>query len=193
MLPIPNVLAPALAQVPAPLLLVSLLAVSLVMIFAGGTLAKVVAFLAVGLAGAALGGSLAAQYLSSSWAIIGLLLGFVVGGMLGVALLSLGVGIAVGYAGYLVALDLALGPTIAILVGVAFFVVGLLLSSKIISLATAVLGGLLLFGVLTHYGFGPTLATFVAGALTLVGLYVQLASRHASQPQAGMGGQNARR
>lgn len=193
MLSIPNMLAPVLAHVPAPLLLVALLAVSLVMIFAGGTLARVVAFLAVGLAGAALGGSLTAQYLSPTWSVIGLLLGFVIGGMLGVVLLSLGVAVAVGYAGYLVALYLALGPTVALVVGLVFFVVGLALSGKILSLAIGMLGGLLLFGVLTRYGFGTTPAVFVAGILTLAGLWVQLSSRHTSKPPAGMGRQNARR
>ena len=188
-----NLLAPALAHLPAPLLLVALLGVSLVMIFAGGTLAKVVAFLAVGLAGAALGGSLAAQYLSPAWGVLGLLLGFVVGGMLGVFLLPLGVGIAVGYAGYLAALGLALGSTTSVIVGLAFFVVGAMLSSKILSLATAVLGGLLLFGVLTDYGVGLTLAVFIAGALTLAGSWVQLGSRRPSHPPAAMDGQNARR
>lgn len=191
---VPNALAPALVQVPAPLLLVALLAVSLAMIFAGGTLAKVLAFLAVGVAGAALGGSLAVQYLSQSWAIVGLLLGFAVGGMLGVVLLSVGVGLALGYAGYLVALDFALGTTVAIVVGVVFFVVGLALSSRIIGLATAVLGGLLLFGALTQYaGLSLAFGTLLAGALTLAGLWVQLGPRHASQTPAQMGGQDGRR
>ena len=188
---IQNMLAPVLAHVPAPLLLVTLLAVSVAMIFAGRTLAKILTFLAVGITGAALGGSLAVQYLSQSWSVVGALLGFVIGGMLGLVLLSVGVGLAIGYAGYLVALDFALGTTSALFVGLGLFVVGLMLSNKILGLATALLGGLLLFGVLNHYGFGFATTTLVAGALTLAGLYVQLGFRQASQPHAGISGQNA--
>jgi hypothetical protein len=193
MLSIQSALAPVLAHFPAPLLLVALLAVSLVMIFAGRTLAKVVAFLALGLVGAAFGASLAAEYLSPAWGIVGLLLGFAIGGLLGVVLLPVGVGLAVGYAGYLIATDFALGTTFALIVGVAFFVVGALLSGKILSIATAVVGGLLLFGILTQYGFAEPLATLVAGALALVGLFVQLGVGRAPQQSAEVGGQNASR
>ncbi len=191
MVQIPDSLSPVLPGVPASLLLLALLGVSLVLIFAGRTLAKVVAFLAVGIVGAAFGGTLAVQYLAPQWHILGVLLGFVVGGLLGVALLPLGIGLAVGYAGYIIALDLALGPAAALIAGVAFFVVGALLSSKILSVATAVIGGLLLFDVLTRYGFGSTLATLVAALLTLVGLWVQLApGRRPSQPTTtNVGGQ----
>lgn len=191
MFQIPHMLWPVLPGVPAPLLLLGLLGVSLLLIFAGNTLAKVVAFLAVGVVGAAFGGSLAVQYLAPHWQIVGALLGFVVGGLLGVVLLPLGVGLAVGYLGYLVALDFALGPTAAIIAGVAFFVVGALLADKILGVATAAIGGLLLFDVLTRYGFGPSLATLVAALLTIVGLWVQLApGRRPSQPTTtAVGGQ----
>ncbi len=192
MLSIYNLLAPALAQVPAQLLVLSLLVVSLVLIFAGRTLVKVVAFLVVGFAGAAFGSALAVQYLSPQWAIIGLLLGFVIGGLLGVALLPLGIGLAVGYAGYVIALDLALGPTAALIAGVAFFIVGAILSGKVLGAVTAVVGGLLLFDVLTRYiGFGPTMATVIAASLTLIGLWVQLApERRPAQPTTtNVGGQ----
>ncbi len=172
---IPNILAPLQANVPAWALLLGLLALSLVLIFAGKTLVKVVAFFVVGIAGAAFGGTLAAQYLAPSWQVVGMILGFVIGGMLGVALIALGIGVALGYAAYVVALDLAFGPTAALIAGVVFFIVGLALSGKILTVGTALVGGLLLFNVLTHYGFGSTMATLVASALTLVGLWVQLA------------------
>jgi hypothetical protein len=192
---LPHLLAPLLGSVPAELLLLALLGVSLVLIFAGRTLAKVVAFLAVGLAGAALGGTIFAHYLPPFWSIIGVLLGFVIGGVLGIALLSLGMGLLVGYVSYVVALGFSLGPNIALLVGVAFFIVGVILSGKILSLATALFGGLLLFEVLTRYGFGPTFATVIAALLTLVGLWVQLVpSRRPAQPTAtNVGGQPSAR
>ena len=186
---IQSILAPALAQLPAWLLVLSMVAVSLVLIFAGRTLVKVVAFLAVGLAGAGFGGALAAQYLSPQWGLLGVFLGFVIGGLLGVALLPLGVGLVVGYAGYLVALDFGFASTMALIAGVAFFVVGADLSGKILGAVTAIAGGILLFDVLTRYGLGPTLATLVAAALTIAGLWIQLApDRRLTQP-TNVGGQ----
>jgi hypothetical protein len=195
MVPLPVSLSPVLPGVPAAVLLLALLGVSLLLIFAGKTLAKVVAFLAVGIIGAAFGGSFAVQYLAPQWQIVGLLLGFVLGGLIGVVLLPLGVGLAVGYAGYVIALDLALGPTVAIIAGVASFVVGALLSSKVLSVATALIGGLLLFDVLTRYGFGASLATLVAALLTILGLWVQLApDRRPTQPTTtSVGGQPSAR
>ncbi len=179
-------LAPLQANVPAWALLLGLLALSLVLIFAGKTLVKVVAFVAVGIVGAAFGGTLAAQYLAPSWQIVGLLLGFVIGGLLGVALIALGIGLAVGYAAYVLALDFALGPTVALIAGVVFFIVGLALSGKILTVGTAIIGGLLLFDVLTRYaGFGPTIATVVAAALTIAGLWVQLAPQRRMTTAAG--------
>ena len=189
---IQSILAPALAQLPAWLLVLSMVAVSLVLIFAGRTLVKVVAFLAVGLAGAGFGGALAAQYLSPQWGLLGVFLGFVIGGLLGVVLLPLGVGLAVGYAGYLLALDFALGPTAALVAGVAFFVAGALLSGKILSVGTAVAGGFLLFDVLTRYtGVGPDFAVVVSTLATVAGLWVQLEMhRRTVQPTTtNVGGQ----
>lgn len=184
MIPFPHTLPPVQAYVPATVLLLALLGISLVLIFAGRALAKVVAFLAVGVIGAAFGGQLAAQYLAPQWATLGLLLGFVLGGIIGLVLLPLGVGLALGYAAYVVALSFAPSWIVAFIAGVAFFVVGALLSDKILGVATALIGGLLLFDVLTRYaGLGSPVATLVAALLTVVGLWVQLApSRHPSQP-----------
>ena len=190
--PFPHALPAVLVYFPAQLLLFVLLGVSLVLIFAGRTLVKVVAFLAVGLVGAALGGTLWVQYLTPQLDIIGVLLGFVIGGLLGVALLPLGVGLALGYAAYVIALSFALGATGALIAGVALFVVGAILSNKILGVATALVGGLLLFDVLVRYvGFGPTFATLVAGLITLIGLWVQLSpGRRTPQPTtASVGGQ----
>jgi hypothetical protein len=184
----PNILAPVHAYVPAWLLLLSLLAVSLILIFAGRTLVKVVAFVVVGFAGAAVGGTLAVQFLPPGLGLVGILLGFVLGGLLGVALISVGIGLAVGYAAYLLALDLALGATIALVAGVAFFIVGLALSSRILAIVTAIAGGLLLFHVLTDFGLGTT-ALLIAAVLTLAGLWVQLApGRRIKPPTAAKAG-----
>jgi hypothetical protein len=173
MMSIPNFMAPLLAQVPAELLLVVLAAVALALIFAGSSIVKVVAFFVVGFAGASLGGLLWAQYVGASGDFVGVLLGFVVGGLLGVALIPIGIGLLVGYAAYLVSLDLALSATVALIAGVVFFIVGLALSQKILVGVTAVAGGFLLFDVLTTLGFGLALSMLVAAGLTLVGLWVQ--------------------
>ena len=174
-----------MAHVPSDLLFLALLVVSLALIFAGGTLAKVVAFMVVGLMGAVFGGVLVAQYISPQWDLLGVLLGFLVGGLLGVAILPLGVGLVVGYAAYLLALGFGLSSTLALVTGVILFVIGLVLSSKIVKVVTAVAGGFLLFNVLVYFGLGPTVSTLVAGALTLVGLWVQLTShRRVTQPVA---------
>ena len=191
MVPFQHALSPVLAQVPAQLLFLALLGASLVLIFAGRTLAKVVAFLVVGFVGAAFGGQLAAQYLPPPWAVLFMVIGFAVGGLLGVVLLPLGVGLVVGYAGYLVALDLVLGHLPALVAGAALFAVGALLSGKILGAATALVGGFLLFGVLTHYGFDQTLATLVAAFLAIMGLWLQLAPdrRPAPPTTTSVGGQ----
>ena len=177
MFAIPSSLVPEMAHVPADLIFLLLLGVSLVLIFAGGTLAKIVAFIVVGLVGAAFGGALVAHYISPQWDLVGVLLGFVVGGLLGMALLPLGVGLVVGYAGYALALGFGLTSTLALAAGVVFFIVGLILASKILTVVTAVAGGFLLFNVLTYFGLGAILSGLIAGALTLVGLWVQFSSR----------------
>jgi hypothetical protein len=191
MFSIPSSLVPAMPHVPGDLLFLGLLAVSLVLIFAGSTLAKVLAFVVVGLVGAALGGVVVAQYISPQWDLLGVLLGFVIGGLLGVALLSLGVGLVAGYAAYILALGFGLSSTVALVAGVVFFIIGLVLSSKILVVATAVAGGFLLFNALAYFGFDPTLALVVAGALTLIGLWVQMGPRRrVTQPATtSVGGQ----
>ena len=180
-----------MAHVPGDVLFLALLVVSLALIFAGGTLAKVLAFIVVGLLGAVFGGVLVAQYISPQWDLVGVLLGFVIGGLLGMALLSLGVGLVVGYATYIIALGFGLSSTAALVAGAVFFIVGLVLSSKIIKVVTAVAGGFLLFNVLVYFGLDPLVSTLVSLVLAVVGLWVQLVSgRRARRPVAtNVGGQ----
>jgi len=185
MFSIPSSLVPAMAHVPGDVLFLALLVVSLALIFAGGTLAKALAFIVVGLLGAVFGGIIVAQYISPQWDLVGVLVGFVIGGLLGMALLPLGVGLVVGYAAYIVALGFGLSTTAGLVAGVIFFIVGLALSSKILKVVTAVAGGFLLFNVLVYFGLDPLVSTLVSAALTVVGLWVQLASRRrATQPVA---------
>jgi len=187
MISIPSQLAPLTNTVPAWALLLSMLAVSLVLIFAGRTVVKVLAFLVVGLIGASIGGELAAQYLTgvgSPGTVLGVVLGFVLGGLLGVMLVAVGIGLAIGYAAYMLTADLVSGSTVPLIVGFIFFIVGLALYNKILSFVTAVAGGLLLFDVLELYGLDPTVSVIVAGVLTVLGIWVQEGShrRKVAQP-----------
>ena len=176
MISIPSQLAPLTNTVPAWALLLSMLAVSLVLIFAGRTVVKVLAFLVVGLIGASIGGELAAQYLTGTGSlgtVLGVVLGFVFGGLLGVTLVAVGIGLAIGYAAYVLTADLVSGSTVPLIVGFIFFIVGLALYNKILSFVTAVAGGLLLFDVLELYGLDPAVSVIVAGVLTVLGIWVQ--------------------
>ncbi len=188
-------MAPAANAVPAWALLLSMLVVSLVLIFAGRTVVKVVAFFAVGLVGASIGGSLATQYLAGSGSLgvlLGVILGFVMGGLFGVVLVMLGIGLVIGYGAYVLTQEFVTGDLIPLAAGFVFFLVGIALYNKILGLVTALAGGLLLFDVLTAYGMDPTLSIVLAGAAAVAGLWVQesLGRKNAVQPTvSNVGGQ----
>jgi hypothetical protein len=157
-----------------------MLVVSLLLIFAGRKVIKALAFLVVGLIGASIGGVLGAQYLASLGVfgrVLGILIGFFVGGLMGIVLVALGIGVAVGYGAYLLTLDIVSNSTAAIVVGIIFFIIGLALYSKILSLVTAVAGGFLFYDALRLYNLNPILATLLAAVLTLAGILVQYRSR----------------
>lgn len=173
---IQNTLAVLQGQIPAWLPLLALLAVSLVLIFAGRSVVKVIAFFVIGLIGAAIGGALAAQFLAGAGdlgTLLGVILGFAIGGLIGVVLVMVGIGVVLGYGAYAVTQQFVSGNIIPLVVGFVFFLVGIALYNKILGLVTAVAGGFLLFDVLTAYGAGSTLSLVVAAALTLAGIWVQ--------------------
>ena len=173
---IQNILSVLQGQVPGSLSLLALLVISLVLIFAGRSIVKVIAFFIVGLIGAAIGGALAAQYLAGAGdlgTLLGFLLGFAVGGLIGVVAVMVGIGVVLGYGAYAVTQHFVSGTIIPLVVGFVFFLVGIALYNKILGLVTAVAGGFLLFDVLTGYGVGETLSLVIAAALTLAGIWVQ--------------------
>jgi hypothetical protein len=173
---IQNMLALLQGQIPAWLPLLGLFAVSLVLIFAGRSVVKVIAFLVVGLVGAAIGGTLAAQFFAGAGdlgTLLGVILGFAIGGLIGVVLVMVGIGLVLGYGAYAVTQQFVSGNIIPLVVGFIFFLVGLALYNKILGLVTAVAGGFLLFDVLIAYGAGSTLSAVIAAALTLAGIWVQ--------------------
>jgi len=73
MFSIPSSLVPAMAHVPGDVLFLALLVVSLALVFAGGTLAKVVAFMVMGLVGVLFGfDPLASTFAAAVLTVVGL-------------------------------------------------------------------------------------------------------------------------
>jgi hypothetical protein len=150
-----------------------LLVVSLVLIFAGKSAIKALAFLVVGLAGAAFGAAAGTLVLGPIGTVLGAVIGFVIGGVIGLLLVHVGIGLALGYFGYLVTRDLTHIWLLAVTVGIVLFVAGVVITSKVLELATAVLGGVILYGVLTYFGVPPLFALIVAVVATIAGYFVQ--------------------
>ena len=171
-----NQLAPFLGSVPAEALLLFTLIVSLLLIFAGRKVIKILAFFVVGVIGASLGATLVSQYFSGSGnlgTLLGVLGGFFLGGVIGVLLVAVGIGLAMGYAGYLLTTAFVSGTTVPLLVGFVFFIIGVVLYNKILGVVTALAGGFLFYDVLLMYGLDPILSTVVAAVLTIAGIWVQ--------------------
>ncbi|MGD0396585.1 MAG: hypothetical protein ABSB26_06710 [Nitrososphaerales archaeon] len=180
MVSIPGQFSDLLKGVPSWPLILAMLVVSLLLIFAGRKVVKALAFLVVGLIGASIGGEFAAHYLGSLGSfgtILGVLIGFVAGGLIGLLLVRVGIGLAVGYAAYLLTVDLVSSTIAAFVVGFVFFVVGWLLYNKILSLVTAVAGGFLLYDGLRLYGLDLTVSMVLAVLVTLAGIWVNFRHR----------------
>ncbi|MGD0145425.1 MAG: hypothetical protein ABSB53_01035 [Nitrososphaerales archaeon] len=169
-----------LKGVPSWPLIIAMLVVSLLLIFAGRKVIKALAFLVVGLIGSSIGGMFAAHYLTSLGSfgtVLGVLIGFVAGGLIGLLLVRVGIGLAVAYAAYLVTVDIVSSTVAAFVVGFVFFVVGWILYNKILSLVTALAGGFLLYDALRLYGLNPTVSTILAVLVTLAGIWVNFRHR----------------
>jgi hypothetical protein len=154
-----------------------LFGLSLALMFYGRSIIKGLAFLAVGFAGAAFGLAVGGTLLGVVGAIIGGALGFLVGGAVGLFLVNVGMGLALGYFGYLATRDLTNVFVLAVVVGIVLFFVGVAVSSKLLDLATAILGGVILDGVLTFFGVSPPYAAAISLVLAAVGFYFQFRSR----------------
>ncbi|HVC26693.1 MAG TPA: hypothetical protein VND40_00890 [Nitrososphaerales archaeon] len=151
--------------------------VALGLIFSGRSVIKGLAFLVVGLAGAAFGAAVGGALIGVIGAVVGGVVGFFVGGAIGLLLVDVGMGLALGYFGYLVTRDLTNLFFLAVVVGVILFVVGVAISSKLLELVTAVLGGVILDGVLVFFGVSPLYAAVVSLVLAAIGFYVQTRNR----------------
>ena len=153
-----------------------LLVVALALMFAGRSVIKTLAFLVVGLAGAAFGAAAGTLVLGVFGTILGAVVGFVIGGLIGLLLVHVGIGLALGYFGYLATRDLTHIFVLAVVVGIVLVFIGIIVTSKILELATALLGGVILYGVLLFFGAGPPLAFVVAALVAVAGFYVQYRS-----------------
>lgn len=158
-----------------------LFALSLALMFNGRSIIKGLAFLVVGFAGAAFGLAVGTIFLGVIGAAIGAVLGFLVGGAVGLLLVDIGMGLALGYFGYLATRDLTNVFVLALAVGVVLFLVGIAISSKLLELVTAVLGGVVLYGVLVSFGVPPPYAAGVSLVLAATGFFVQMRKRRLGQ------------
>jgi hypothetical protein len=156
---------------------VILLGLSLALMFYGRSIIKGLAFLAVGFAGAAFGLAIGGIFLGVIGAVIGGVLGFLLGGMLGLFLVNVGMGLALGYFGYLATRDLTNVFVLAVVVGIILFFVGVALSSKLLELVTAFLGGVILDGVLVFFGVPPPYAAVISLVLAAAGFFIQFRNR----------------
>ncbi|MGD1054693.1 MAG: hypothetical protein ABR867_01240 [Nitrososphaerales archaeon] len=184
MVSIPGQFEHLLSGLPTWPLVIIMLVVSLLLVFIGRKVVKILAFLVVGLVGASIGGILGAQYLAGlGWfgKLMGVLIGFFAGGLVGVALVAVGIGVAAGYAAYLLTLDIVSDTTVALVLGIIFFIIGLALYGKILSVITAVIGGLLLYDALRLYGLGSALSVALALMVTLAGIWIQSRSGRRTQ------------
>lgn len=157
------------------------LALSLILMFYGRSAAKALAFLVAGLAGAAFGLAAGGLLLGVIGAVFGGLAGFVVGGVIGLVLVHIGMGLALGYFGYLAIRDLTHVIAFAVVVGIFLFLVGVAISSKLLELVTAILGGVILYGVMVFFGVPPLYAAAVSFALAAAGFFVQQTNRRRNE------------
>ena len=155
--------------------------VALALMFSGRSIIKGLAFLAVGFAGAAFGLAVGGSFLGVVGAVIGGVLGFLVGGAVGILLVDVGMGLALGYFGYLATRDLTNVFVLAVVVGIVLFFVGVFISSKLLDLVTAVLGGVILDGVLIFFGVSPPLAAVISVVLAAAGFFVQFRNRRSDE------------
>jgi hypothetical protein len=174
-------LLPKVIPTPVGLLFSLLLIVlALVLMFAGRTVIKAVAFLTAGIAGALAGLVVGGSLLGVLGAIAGAIVGFLLLGFIGYSLIYLGVGLALGYFAFELAKSFTTSFTIEVVVGVIFFIIGVVLTNKILELVTAFLGGLLLYDALTYLSVPQPLALIASIILAVLGLFVQMRgkSRH---------------
>ena len=153
---------------------VSLLTISLLLIFVGRRLIQGIAFVLVGLIGGLIGLTVGSTYLGLPGALAGFVTGFLLGGLASVLVLPLGIGIAMGFMGYAVAKIFIGIPFAPPLIGVVAFAYGILLTDLLLPVVSAALGGVLLYDITLSFGMAPEQMLLFAAAVTATGAIVQI-------------------
>src|SRR5579875_2622387 len=139
------------------LLLIILLALSLLLMFAGRSIIKAIVFIAAGLVGA----------------LVGAVIGAIILGLIG-----LGIGVISGYFAYELLRILGLPFIVSLFFGFIFFIVGLLLTNRFLELATAIAGGFIFFSVASSLGLPFYISFIAAFVLAALGYFSQIRSKH---------------
>jgi hypothetical protein len=151
-----------------------LLVLGLALAFGGRALVKALIFVASGLVGAAVALALFGPLVSSLLLVPLWIGGFLAGGILALLFLPLGLGLALGYLAFSLALSAGLGLIISAVAGLLLFLAGLLASEQVLGLLTAALGGLLTLSALLLLSSPLWLAALLAVLVAAGGLLVQL-------------------
>jgi hypothetical protein len=166
------------------LLALILLALSLVLIFAGRRMVKTVVFLIAGIAGAAVGAAAGAILLGVIGLVVGGIVGFVIAGLLGYLLLHLGIGIAMGYFAFEAVRSLTGSFIVSALAGIIFFIVGIILTNRVLEFVTAFIGGLIFYSVAVFFGLPTPIAAFASIVIAALGFFSQMRSKRKSVPSS---------
>ncbi len=153
--------------------LVFLLAVSLMLMFVGRRFIDAIAWLVVGLVGAAIGVTFGSPF-GALGSVIGFVGGFLIGGVASVFLLPLGLGFALAYVAYSIAghfVNITLVPD---LVAVVCFAYGLLLTDLLLPVVSSAVGGAIFFDIMFTMGTSSPEAAFASAGLASLGVGVQL-------------------
>lgn len=166
-------LGPQLEQ----LLPVAQLVLGLLLIFFGKDLVRFGAFVAAGSIGAYLVWSVAGRGLGEVLSLALLLLGFAVFGLLGLALLRIGVAVASGALTYLIASALGLQWFYALAASLVSVAVALLWHRQALAVLSVAVGGLLVQRGLSWLPIDPGLVVVIVVVLVALGLRVQIRQR----------------
>jgi hypothetical protein len=153
------------------------LVIGMLLILFGRQLVKFGAFVAAGSVGAYLVWRFLGNELSGLLAMVVLFLGFAAFGVLGLALLRVGVGLAAGALTYLIASSLGLHWFYALVFSLLALALALLWHTQTLALLTAMIGGLLVQRGLSWLPLDQGLVVMIVAGLVALGLKFQLRRR----------------
>ncbi|MEM1584043.1 MAG: hypothetical protein QXF28_04570 [Nitrososphaerota archaeon] len=149
----------------------------LIMTFYGRKLVKVVSFIVGGIIGAILIYQYVVPWLEigEPFSYIMSLLGFIIAGVLAIALIQLLGAMIVGYLAYRFVYPYFHDWVISLVIAVVVFAVVLILFNKLLSIGTAILGALLVtYSINLIIPLTPIISLIIVIVLAIVGAYYQL-------------------